>query len=476
MNSFRKQSIWQRLNLLFFSVSFLVVVPTHVAAETRIRFAAIGDYGSGSLNEGDVANLIDSWNVDFVITAGDNRYGSTTFDQVVGQFYCNFLKDAKWGDYCSDPIRTRNAFFPSLGNHDYDDGGGVSEYLSYFTLPGNERYYDFVWGPVHFFAINSDSLEPDGTSSASVQAKWLKNQLAASTTPWQIVYFHHAAYSSGLRHGNTAYMQWPFAAWGSDAVIAGHDHTYERINLDGIVYFVNGLGGKSKYTCAPVESRVTGSQVCYDEDYGAMLIEANESNIKFQFINRAGVVIDNYNIDNYNTVGSIHAYSDITGTWSSGVWYWDAAASIWTQMTAIAPTGDIAAGDFTGDEKADVASIWDNGLWYQDGDTLDWTKVSNKAPTQVTAGDVTGDGRSEIIGTWSSGVWYWDVAVSKWTKMTASTPTGDIAAGDFTGDGKADIASCWDNGLWYQDGATLDWTKVSNTAPTQLTASGVTGD
>ena len=23
-------------------------------------------------------------------------------------------------------------------------------YLDYFTLPGNERYYDFTWGPVHF--------------------------------------------------------------------------------------------------------------------------------------------------------------------------------------------------------------------------------------------------------------------------------------------------------------------------------------
>ena len=96
-------------------------------------------------------------------------------------------------------------------------------------------------------------------------------------------------------------------------------------------------------------------------------------------------------IDNYNTVGSIRAYSDITGTWSSGVWYWDAAASIWTQMTAIAPTGDIAAGDFTGDGKADIASCWGNGLWYQDGDTLDWTKVSNTAPTQLTASGVTGD-------------------------------------------------------------------------------------
>jgi enterochelin esterase-like enzyme len=168
--------------------------------------------------------------------------------------------------------------------------------------------------------------------------------------------------------------------------------------------------------------------------------------------------------------------SEIIGTWSSGIWYHDVTASKWTEMTSSIPTGEIAAGDFTGDGKADVVSCWRDGLWYQDGATLDWTKVSGPGAVYLTAGDVTGDGRSEIIGTWSNGIWYWDVAAAKWTKMTASNPTGEITAGDFTGDGKADVASIWGNGLWYQDGDTSDWTKVSNIAPTQVTAGDVTGD
>ena len=168
--------------------------------------------------------------------------------------------------------------------------------------------------------------------------------------------------------------------------------------------------------------------------------------------------------------------SEIIGTWSNGIWYWDVVESEWTKMTASKPTGDIAAGDFTGDGKADVASIWGNGLWYQDGDTLGWTKVSGPGAVYLIAGDVTGDDRSEIISAWSSGIWYYDVAASEWTRMTASIPTGEIAAGDFTGDGKPDVVSCWTNGLWYQDGTTLDWAKVSNTAPTQLTAGDVSGD
>ena len=177
--------------------------------------------------------------------------------------------------------------------------------------------------------------------------------------------------------------------------------------------------------------------------------------------------------DTVEIIGS--PFAEIIGTWRSGIWYLDVVGSGWTQMTTSTTTGDIAAGDFTGDGKADVASIWPSGLWYQNGDTLKWTKITSSAPNRVTAGDVTGDDRDEIIGTWSSGIWYRDVAASSWTKMTASVTDGDIAAGDFTGDGKADVASIWPSGLWYQDGATLVWTKVG-TAPNSLTAGDVTGD
>ena len=83
--------------------------------------------------------------------------------------------------------------------------------------------------------------------------------------------------------------------------------------------------------------------------------------------------------------------AEIIGTWGSGIWYWDVAASEWTKMSSGMPDGDITAGDFTGDGIADVASCWDSGLWYQDGTTFGWTKVSGSAPGSVTAGDVTGD-------------------------------------------------------------------------------------
>jgi hypothetical protein len=255
--------------------------------DAPIRFAVIGDFGTGEQPEADVAALVKSWSPEFIITTGDNNYPdgeAATIDENVGQFFHEFIVPYQ-GGYGGGA--QENRFFPSLGNHDWY-AEDAQPYLDYFTLPGNERYYNYVWGPVHFFVLDSDTNEPDGADINSKQAAWLQSQLAISESPWKIVYMHHPPYSSGL-HGSIARMQWPYASWGADVVISGHDHTYERISRDGITYFVNGLGGRSKYLFfGPVD----GSQFRYNQDYGAMLVEASETNIRFQFINRQGELID----------------------------------------------------------------------------------------------------------------------------------------------------------------------------------------
>jgi len=264
---------------------------TPVPADT-IRFAVIGDYGSNSQGEEDVANLIRGWDPDLIITTGDNNYSdgaAETIDENIGQYYHEFISPYI-GSYGAGA--TTNRFFPSLGNHDWDTAS-AQPYLDYFSLPGNERYYDFIWGAVHFFVIDSDTREPDGTLSTSTQGIWLQDQLAISTSPWNLVYMHHPPFSSGDHHGSMSYMQWPYQAWGADAVLAGHDHVYERIVLDGFPYFVNGLGGASIYNFS---TPVLGSEARFSSDYGAMLVEADASHITFQFITRTGEVIDTYTL------------------------------------------------------------------------------------------------------------------------------------------------------------------------------------
>ncbi len=229
--------------------------PSARAALAVVRLAVIGDYGLAGVNARRVADLVKSWEPDLIITTGDNNYpdgAAETIDQNIGQYYREFIYPYG-GAY--GPGGVRNRFFPALGNHDWRTDG-AAPYRQYFTLPGNERYYDVVWGPVHLFAIDSDPREPDGITADSPQARWLQERLAASTAPWKLVYMHHPPFSSGP-HGSHPALQWPYQAWGATAVLAGHDHAYERIIRDGFPYFVNGLGGASIY---PLQAPVPGSR------------------------------------------------------------------------------------------------------------------------------------------------------------------------------------------------------------------------
>ena len=259
-------------------------------AQEIMRFAIVGDYGSGDRNEENVANLIKGWNPAFIVTTGDNNYPdgeSATIDNNIGKYYAQFIYpyNGAFG-----PGSNVNRFFPSIGNHDWDNtvGAPAQPYLDYFALPGNERYYDFVQGPVHFFMLDSDSREPDGILSTSVQANWLRARLAASTAQWKIVILHHPPFSSRT---SWTKLQWPYKDWGASIVLAGHAHVYERVIRNGLPYLTNGLGGDST---GSFDTGIDGSLVRFGTDYGAMLVQVSSTSITFKFITRTGTVIDTY--------------------------------------------------------------------------------------------------------------------------------------------------------------------------------------
>jgi hypothetical protein len=256
------------------------------------EFAVIGDFGNNSAHEAAVADLVKSWDPAFILTVGDNNYGTEagSYDRNVGQFYHEFIGGYSGAYGAGSPD---NRFFAALGNHDWDLAGG-QEYQDFFSLPGNERYYDFVRGSTHFFVIDSDGREPDGNSSTSAQGQWLQSALAGSNSEFNVVVAHHPPYSSGS-HGSEQSMQWPFAEWGADVVLTGHDHHYERLNVDGLPYVVNGVGGAE---LRPVGSPVPGSQFQYDDNYGAMKVVADPGVLTFQFFSVAGggTLVDSFTV------------------------------------------------------------------------------------------------------------------------------------------------------------------------------------
>jgi tartrate-resistant acid phosphatase type 5 len=283
------------------AAAFPSTQPAPTVQTERMIFAVIGDFGLASQSEADVSNLVKSWAPDFIITVGDNNYphgAADTIDSNIGQYYHDYIFPYRGKYGAGAPYKK---FYPVLGNHDWDTNDAQA-YFNYFSFYNDIGYYDLIKGPVHFFMLDSDPSEPDGTSVTSEQAKWLRKGLAASTSDFNIVVFHHAPYSSG-KHGSTTYMQWPFEAWGADAVLSGHDHIYERFNIDGIPYIVNGLGGEELY---PYSTILPGSQIRFNTDFGAMRVEVGNLSMKFQFLTRAGTLIDEYTINkSFPVVSSI---------------------------------------------------------------------------------------------------------------------------------------------------------------------------
>ncbi len=263
---------------------FFCAVALHCHAQ---KFAVIGDFGINRTGAKRVSELVKSWTPEFIITLGDNNYYrgyQRTIDRNIGRLYSCYIHPYKGRHgHGADTLR----FFPALGNHDVMWQNGKAHF-DYFELPGNERYYDFVWGSVHFFVLNSDPSEPDGTTATSIQGQWLKQQLSRSSAPWKVVYFHHPPFSSN-HHGNNPWMDWPFKNWGASIVLSGHDHHYERIERNGTIYLVNGLGGAKTH---PVQQLVEGSKFQYNARHGAIRAKATETKLSLEFISIDKELID----------------------------------------------------------------------------------------------------------------------------------------------------------------------------------------
>ncbi len=298
-----RQRVWGGLFITLILIAVVIATATVGAEPQPIRFAVIGDYGSGDVGAMQVAALVAGWNPDFVVTVGDNNYPSgaaKTIDKNIGKQYSQFIGNYHGGYGVGSEL---NRFWPSIGNHDWKamschKGQCRGPYLDYFTLPGNERYYDVDYGFLRLWILNSVGAEPDGIAADSIQAGWLRDGLQQSVDCWDIAVMHHAPFSSG-KHGGSKKLQWPFADWGIDAVLAGHDHTYERLEAFGIPYYVNGLGGKSRYgfPSGPDLEEGVESITRYNANEGALLIEVTPETFVGRFITVDGVVRDEHHIN-----------------------------------------------------------------------------------------------------------------------------------------------------------------------------------
>ena len=241
-----------------------------------LKFAAMGDNGTGDKPQYDVAAEMSAWHrrfpFDMVIMLGDNIYGGQKPQDMVDKFENPYK-----------PLLDAGVkFYAALGNHDSQS----NRFYKPWNMNG-ERYYAYSKKNVKFFVLDSDYLDPK-------QLQWIDNELKNSRDDWKIVYFHHPLYSSGGRHGSEVDLRVTleplFLKYGVNAVFSGHDHIYERLKPQkGIYYFVVGSSGQLRSGDLR-KSALTAAG--YDSEQAFMLNEIDGDELFFQTITRTGKTVD----------------------------------------------------------------------------------------------------------------------------------------------------------------------------------------
>jgi len=245
--------------------------------EGSVRFAVIGDTGSGTPEQRQVADMMVRYRgvypFDFVLMMGDNLYG--------GESAKDF--QTKFSDVYRQLLDNNVKFYASLGNHDLP----IQVNYEYFNMNGKE-YYRFKKGNIAFYALNSTYMDKK-------QVQWIEDELAKDTSDWKIAFFHHPPYSSASKHGSDKQLREVlepiFVKYGVNVVLTGHDHVYERIKPQkGIYYFVSGAGGKLRSGDVKNSSPLT--EKAFDRDMHFMMREAAGKELYFQAISRTGETVD----------------------------------------------------------------------------------------------------------------------------------------------------------------------------------------
>lgn len=137
-----------------------------------LKFAVLGDFGTGSREQYQVADMMarvhGAFPFELVVLVGDNLYGSERPQDFKKKFELPYKalleKDVK--------------FYASLGNHDARE----QRYYKQFNMDG-KLYYSFKAPKqdVRFFALESTYLDTD-------QVAWVEKELKDSKEDWKIPY------------------------------------------------------------------------------------------------------------------------------------------------------------------------------------------------------------------------------------------------------------------------------------------------
>ena len=196
---------------------------------TAARWGFAADCRGNETIHNAIAGKIDSHDPNMMVYGGD----------IAGKPDYNSFRN-KWFVPNQSILNARAPFVNGTGNH--EEWSTCTQTFTHGPTGDRDGYYSFDYGDAHILILNNDV--DDGRGSA--QWKFAAADLAASTQKLKIVAFHQPAYSYG-GHGSNADMRDMtadiFEPNGVHFVLAGHNHFYQHVNVNGIHHMTIGSFG-----------------------------------------------------------------------------------------------------------------------------------------------------------------------------------------------------------------------------------------
>lgn len=285
-------------------------IPSNPDNAQEINFFALGDQGSGSLDQRAVAEAMEkvakkNKSLDFVVFLGDNFYIDKKLTEYSSEWNTMF-EQVYSGTYLSSV-----PFYAVLGNNDVDLSLNKSSHpeIEYskkalgsnrWRMPAHYFYSDF--GNIHgrpllrivFLDTNASADE------MSVQTNYVREQFITNPVQpiWKVVVGHHTIRTYGKHYSyptNLTKLLLPVMQEANvDLYLSGHDHNQQLVVNNGEpTYVINGAGGKSLYS----QKASSNNLRFFRKGFGFVGLKINASELNIDFYDSSAEKVASYEID-----------------------------------------------------------------------------------------------------------------------------------------------------------------------------------
>jgi predicted phosphodiesterase len=197
----------------------------------------------------DIITMVRNEEPHLIIILGDFVYDLSDTDETYNAI--------AWGNYLNvtDKVGHYAPIYGVIGNHDVMSGEKYADgFLDAFQQYGDDStYFSFDYAGVHFTFLDSEMPEFQGRISGD-QYDWLVNDLQSTDKEVKYVIVHQPMYpvsaigsSLDRNQAERDRLKNLFEEENVTVFLAGHDHVFQRVTVNGVVYVTSAGAGPKLY-------------------------------------------------------------------------------------------------------------------------------------------------------------------------------------------------------------------------------------